>query len=286
MTATPSVEDVILTTLSSYLATQIVLVTGLSASGVVNEWPEPTAHLNLSQTRVVISVSRGGAGKEQNRLGPPVMVKANGDGTFVYDCGSLSQPVDIGVWACTKGLRDDVDNIVFGLMNQPRYSTVPVLASTTLSVGVTKTGIRQLVTPVSMTGISPGVRLKIGTTDWLNVDSISATGFYCTPYFTHSAGETVVEVPGTYETAASGLSLRVSSSLDLYAGAVVNYLCQDGVRTFDASTTSQMQEWRSLRTGNGRCRLLRRVTAQPNLHTYTSIVASPAPLAVNVTRVS
>lgn len=268
-----SPEDVLLTTLATYLQPAFIAATGLTGANVVTEWPEPTAPLRLSQNSVVISLTRDGKSEEQDRVGSPILAAVNTLGnpnsTFIYEYGFVTQPIELSVWAASKALRDDCDGVMWPLLNVPFWQTVPLVVNTTLAVA-TAPKVLQLVVPTSMHGITEGQVLKIDS-EVLTVQTITPNGFLATPQQTHAIGAPLVDVIANFDVVAKGLHLRIPATTAY--GAYGNFLCayafEDGVRTFDASTTSQMQEWRSRRAGKGRVRLFQSVVA-PSQITITS----------------
>lgn len=260
--ATVLPEEALLAALSSYLQEAITAEPDLVDSEVVNEWPEPTANLRLTDQRVVVSVIRAGSSEGDERLGGPILervtVGSSPRGTVRYDAGQIDQPITIGVWAATDKLRNDVDLLLRELLNRPMWETVEPLVDTTLGVAIEKVG-EQLVTPASMDDIWPGCTLLVdegADAERVVVKDIRPTGFVAVLRKVHAADVPIVEVAGRRETIASGLHLRCPD----HFGNIATYLFNDDVNTMDDAEGGrgrQRQEWRSMRNGVGSIRWTR-----------------------------
>ncbi len=257
MANTRSPEVTLIETLAAYLQTSLSANAQLSASKVVTEWPEPTTRMQLAPNAVSVAVIRSGQGtKPRDNLGSPKFVQLY-PGTYPactirYDYGIVEMPIVIGLWAQSRALRDDVDYVIEQLMNQPYWSTVSPVVSTTLATAITTTGMQKIY-PASMADIWPGTKLQIDTganQEVVQVTEIQPTFFWASPRGTHAASVAMVEVAGRYTVAESGLSLRAPN----YFNAVCRYDVFDSMPVTDGSESSQLQEWMSMRTGVGKVR--------------------------------
>lgn len=277
-----STEAAIIETLASYLLAQVPAQTGLGASTVVAEWPEPTTDLQLSATGVAIAVIRAGAPRPQERLGPPRISRVI-PGTYPactvrYDMGIVEQPITIGMWAMSRQMRDDADYVIGSLLNKPYWSTVSPIVSTTSSLASKKGDT--ILTPASMTDILPGMILQIdsgGALENVNVDSLTfdqRINLVKPLNFAHAASVALVQVAGRNVTLEDGLQLRAAN----YFNAVVRYDFQ-APSTMDSPARSQLQEWVSLRQGIGMIRRYLEVPGVQQGHLHLSSQAGSSDLS-------
>lgn len=277
-----------------YLQAQIKAAPGFGSSDAVDEWPDPTQDLSLGDARIVIGVTRVGAARGDDRLGAPALQKVTPGvspaATGRYDFGLVEQDIAVGVWAPTRAMRDDADEVIDNLLNQPFWSTVsPLLTTpTTLPAGA-KAGDTRLV-PASMSKIFPGATLQIGsgaTVDVVRVKDIGPTWFevYAPLLNAHANTDAVLEVPGRLnEVAAVGVSLRCSSVTSngvTYPGhldQIARYDFDQPMHFDDAEdgAGSQRQEWRSVRNGTARIRYCRdlAVAMQVQLQVKSTLTAA------------
>lgn len=287
MSVTTAPEAALVTALANYLRTQLQAQSDLAQSDVVEQWPEPTDDLALSQNRVVVAISRGPAASVE-RIGGPLLeqvtVGTGATGTARYEYGEISVMLTVGLWAHRRALRDDVDLFLAEVLNRPLYETIPLVVSTTLAAPVAKG--EQLVTPASMANVAPGCTLQIDTgtaAEVVVVKDVRPTGFVATLTRAHAGGVPIVEVAGRNEIAATGLHLVCP---DHYGNRAL-FMFEDQPQVLDdaeGGQGSQRQEWRSIRHGSGAIRRSRdfaNVTLQKNLdiavHATTdgSLVTNP-----------
>jgi hypothetical protein len=248
--------------LATYLRTELRAVAALADSDVVDTWPEPTEDLALSGTRVVVAILRAGTPEDDRRVGGPRVtgvtpLGGTAHGVVTYDYGQVDLPLTLGLWAWSKGLRDDVDEVLHGLLNRPYWTTVHPIVST-IATGPIAAG-EKTVAPASMAGIWPRTMLRVGGVETVRVASVTPTTFAAVFAANHAAGATLVEVPARRRNAANGLHLRAPLHHELVARYDFG-----SPRTLDdaeGGRGAQRQEWRSICTGTGSIRHVRAVTA-------------------------
>lgn len=258
--------------LATHLLAKVTAVAGLADSAVVSEWPDPRTDLELSQTRVVLAVTRFGKLEGSGQCGRPtvrIVTPTSGVlGTVQYEEDVLSQPLQVAVWAHSQAMRSDVDRIVSDALNAPFWSTVSPIVTTTLAAAITTTG-EQWATPASMAGIFPGTTLQVSTTEWVQVTEVRAGKFRATFAKTHAASEALVEVSARRQTHDRGLHLRLTDQFSQVAR--YDFEGQQMLDDVEGGAASQRQEWRSTREGVARAVYIREVT---------NVTLQPTPVAV------
>lgn len=248
--------------LATYLRTKLQATAGFGDSDVVTDWPEPTLDLRLSATRVIVAVIRAGEPKDDERVGQPVLTRVTPGAapmaTLRYDFGQVDLPMTLGVWAFSKAMRDDADEVLHGLLNQPYWTTVSPLVSTTSPAAIAKGAAA--VTPASMANIWPEAMLRVGGTggETVRVDSITPTTFTATFVAAHAGGATIVEVAARRHNAENGLSLRAPQHWNLVAR--YDFGAPRSLDDAEGGRGSQRQEWRSISSGTGSLRHVREVS--------------------------
>lgn len=248
-----SPEAAAVSALAAYLKTAITGDSRFALSDVVDQWPEPNPPLELGDTRIIIAISRDGAAKG-NRLGAPPITRVTPvsppttPSTAVVRTlrASLMFPITLGVWASTRAMRDDADDFIDDLLNQPYWNTVVPLVNTTTTAAIAAG--TQTVVPVSMADLWPGRLLSVDSganLETVRVISTTYSSFVAAFTRPHAPGVQLLELKARRQTHDVGLALQCPNALN----AVASFDIDDPV-VLDDGPMSQRQEWRSVRQGD------------------------------------